>query len=419
MAHIEIDGREEIERDSEGDIQLSYRDTPEHELTDLYLFANGRVLLQSEVKFKSRSRVDFKDELYFHQDILGSTIFTSNEKGSHEREVEYDAYGQLLSNRVESREFLYNGKQFNDQTKLYNYGFRDYNASTARFTTLDPIRDGDNWFVYVNGEPVGRVDLWGLDERIYLSAVGGTWAHGQILPTVRNMVQSSKRYAVVYSETTFSRIGAAEGAYLPSNNSLKHMDLLAVLLTESQPIEFEGADLKQEGSSQYQYDRTMRKYYNELKLILDFEGEQVLEFIPKEVLPPDGTRIQSDDPAVYFLLYSQDGRIDYEAWLKTDDTDKKEDAVLYEEMVSEEHMNRFTTGSKRVIRAHNQEIRNIIFPGDPKVEALVDAAAFGYHAQSLVNVWQFGSDVMGPPAGGVSATTGLGGKPTEIYSGNY
>jgi RHS repeat-associated protein len=80
--------------------------------------------------------------------------------------VEYDAYGQLLSNRVESREFLYNGKQFNDQTKLYNYGFRDYNASTARFTTVDPIRDGDNWFVYVGGEPVGRVDLWGLQEII-------------------------------------------------------------------------------------------------------------------------------------------------------------------------------------------------------------------------------------------------------------
>jgi nucleoid-associated protein YgaU len=45
---------------------------------------------------------------------------------------------------------------------LYNYGFQNYNAGTARFTTLDPIRDGDNWFVYVNGEPVGRVDLWGL-----------------------------------------------------------------------------------------------------------------------------------------------------------------------------------------------------------------------------------------------------------------
>jgi hypothetical protein len=32
----------------------------------------------------------------------------------------------------------------------------------ARFTTVDPIRDGNNWFAYVNNDPVNYVDLWGL-----------------------------------------------------------------------------------------------------------------------------------------------------------------------------------------------------------------------------------------------------------------
>jgi hypothetical protein len=45
---------------------------------------------------------------------------------------------------------------------LYNYGFRDYNASTARFTTVDPIRDGDNWFVYVGNNPINFIDPFGL-----------------------------------------------------------------------------------------------------------------------------------------------------------------------------------------------------------------------------------------------------------------
>ena len=32
-----------------------------------------------------------------------------------------------------------------------------------RFTTVDPIRDGSNWFAYVNNDPVNYVDLWGLE----------------------------------------------------------------------------------------------------------------------------------------------------------------------------------------------------------------------------------------------------------------
>jgi hypothetical protein len=32
----------------------------------------------------------------------------------------------------------------------------------ARFTTVDPIRDGNNWFAYVNNDPVNWIDPWGL-----------------------------------------------------------------------------------------------------------------------------------------------------------------------------------------------------------------------------------------------------------------
>lgn len=38
---------------------------------------------------------------------------------------------------------LYDGLGF---TGLYNYGYRDYSPHTVRFTTVDPIRDGTNWF---------------------------------------------------------------------------------------------------------------------------------------------------------------------------------------------------------------------------------------------------------------------------------
>ena len=47
-------------------------------------------------------------------------------------------------------------------SSFYNYGYRDYSPHTVRFTTVDPIRDGANWFAYVNNDPVNYVDLWGL-----------------------------------------------------------------------------------------------------------------------------------------------------------------------------------------------------------------------------------------------------------------
>jgi RHS repeat-associated protein len=56
----------------------------------------------------------------------------------------------------------YTGKAYDVTTGMYNYGYRDYSPEVARFTTVDPIRDGANWFAYVNNDPVKWVDLWGL-----------------------------------------------------------------------------------------------------------------------------------------------------------------------------------------------------------------------------------------------------------------
>jgi RHS repeat-associated protein len=56
----------------------------------------------------------------------------------------------------------YTGKPYDTATGMYNYGYRDYAPEAARFTTVDPIRDGANWFAYVNNDPVNYVDPWGL-----------------------------------------------------------------------------------------------------------------------------------------------------------------------------------------------------------------------------------------------------------------
>jgi RHS repeat-associated protein len=100
---------------------------------------------------------------YLGKDVLGSVRSRSNEDGQLEDRYEYDAFGKPYKGDLNSGMNLgYTGKPYDTATGMYNYGYRDYQPEVARFTTEDPIRDGSNWFAYVNNDPVNYVDLWGL-----------------------------------------------------------------------------------------------------------------------------------------------------------------------------------------------------------------------------------------------------------------
>jgi RHS repeat-associated protein len=101
--------------------------------------------------------------LYLGKDILGSVRSASGEYGTLEERYEYDAFGKPYKGDLGNGMNLgYTGKPYDPTTGLYNYGYRDYQPEAARFTTIDPVRDGSNWFAYVNNDPVNWIDLWGL-----------------------------------------------------------------------------------------------------------------------------------------------------------------------------------------------------------------------------------------------------------------
>ena len=100
---------------------------------------------------------------YFTTDLLGSVSTISDSSGYQLDSYTYDAFGSLVQGDLTgTTDFGYLGKQNDQASKLYNYGYRDYNSIISRFTTQDPIRDGLNWFVYCNGDSVNFLDLWGL-----------------------------------------------------------------------------------------------------------------------------------------------------------------------------------------------------------------------------------------------------------------
>jgi RHS repeat-associated protein len=101
--------------------------------------------------------------VYLGKDLLGSVKSATADGGSLEDRYEYDAFGQPYAGDLDGMMNLgYTGKPYDAATGLYNYGYRDYRPQAARFTTVDPIRDGSNWYSYVNNDPVNWVDPWGL-----------------------------------------------------------------------------------------------------------------------------------------------------------------------------------------------------------------------------------------------------------------
>jgi len=96
--------------------------------------------------------------------VLGSVRVATTFDGQVADTYEYDAYGETLSGETShSQPYGYNGKPQDRITGLYDYGFRDYLPEAGRFVTVDPIKDGVNWYAYVNADPVNFVDAWGLD----------------------------------------------------------------------------------------------------------------------------------------------------------------------------------------------------------------------------------------------------------------
>ena len=109
----------------------------------------------------------YKETLYFGTDILGSVRSSTSVTGAYTGNVSYEIFGKPYERSgsfvaESSPDFGYLGKPYNADTELYDYGFRDYSPEIARFTSVDPIRDGRNWYCYVVNDPVNYVDLWGL-----------------------------------------------------------------------------------------------------------------------------------------------------------------------------------------------------------------------------------------------------------------
>jgi RHS repeat-associated protein len=97
-------------------------------------------------------------------DALGSTLALTDTTGAVNTQYSYEAYGNTTASGTASdNAYQYTGRE-NDGTGLYYYRARYYDTQTSRFISQDPIGFGGgvNQFAYVNGNPLSRIDPYGL-----------------------------------------------------------------------------------------------------------------------------------------------------------------------------------------------------------------------------------------------------------------
>ncbi len=59
-------------------------------------------------------------------------------------------------------DYDYTGKKIDGDTGLVYFGGRWYDPEVGRFMTVDPAKDGLNWYEYCNNNPINFIDPFGL-----------------------------------------------------------------------------------------------------------------------------------------------------------------------------------------------------------------------------------------------------------------
>ena len=108
---------------------------------------------------------DNEEKRYYISDHLGSTSVVLDEDNEIVEENEYYDFGNLKNHEgEENSKYKYTGKEFDEESGLYNYGARFYNPEVGRFITADTIKGKIenpqtlNRYAYTLNNPMKYVD---------------------------------------------------------------------------------------------------------------------------------------------------------------------------------------------------------------------------------------------------------------------
>lgn len=145
---------------------------------------------------------------YYIYNAHGDVVALMNESGTFVNTYVYDAWGNTLPQTTEavSNPIKYAGEYHDSETGLYYLRNRYYDPTTGRFTQEDPTRDGDNWYVYCNNNPINNIDPFGL-KYYSLRELVDTYTPGSKIfwhdETKTAILENGVFYSAIPGSTTF------------------------------------------------------------------------------------------------------------------------------------------------------------------------------------------------------------------------
>ena len=203
-----------------------------------YLYYDGWSLVQEGTSAASPTRLyvhgNRVDEIvasltggawnYHHYDARGHCILLTGPSGNVIEQYEYDAFGQpyfynagggVLNGSSYGNRFLFTGREWLSDLKLYDYRARMYQPELGRFLQPDPkqFAAGDyNLYRYCHNDPVNKSDPFGLE----LDAV---YSIGSQTLTVTNLDNGQKIVVSANSGSNkLSEVGLSDRGPVPLGN---------------------------------------------------------------------------------------------------------------------------------------------------------------------------------------------------------
>ncbi|MBR3996589.1 MAG: DUF4329 domain-containing protein [Clostridia bacterium] len=106
---------------------------------------------------------DVEYEDLWHEEEDGNNLYVTYTVTEVVKRYDYDAFGNELNiDNTDTNPFRYCAEYFDTETGTIYLRARYYSPVTGRFTQLDPIKDGLNWYAYCTNNPVRWVDRMGL-----------------------------------------------------------------------------------------------------------------------------------------------------------------------------------------------------------------------------------------------------------------
>ena len=150
-----------------------------------------------------------KMQFYYHPDHLGSSSYITNLDGEVVQHIEYVPFGEVFieeRNNIWNTPYLFNAKEFDEETGLYYYGARYYEPRVSLWISTDPKQEKTSnitTYAYCINNPVAYIDHDGKFSKKWMANISRTWYnlwHKQKAgPIIENKDATTSKFKYTYN----------------------------------------------------------------------------------------------------------------------------------------------------------------------------------------------------------------------------